>query len=157
MSLPCIILGGGPAGAACAIELARKGRRVVVLERTRTAQHKVCGDFVSAEASTLAAYLGVDLWALGATEINSFSLASRTEVVGTRLPFAAAALSRLQLDEALLQAASDAGADHLRLRAGSAERSGQLPPCRDVAGIEGLGHPTGGGLHAGRSASVASM
>src|ERR1700687_1880944 len=34
-ALPAIAIGGGLAGAAFALELARNGRRVVVLERTR--------------------------------------------------------------------------------------------------------------------------
>ena len=47
-----IVVGGGLAGSAFAIELARQGRPVVVLEKTTGAHHKVCGNF---EASASAA------------------------------------------------------------------------------------------------------
>ena len=56
-----IAVGGGLAGAAFALELARNGARVVVLERSRAAHLKVCGDFLSAEALDLLAYLGIIL------------------------------------------------------------------------------------------------
>ena len=45
-----IVVGGGLAGSAFAIELARQGRAVIVLEKTTGAHHKVCGEFLSAEA-----------------------------------------------------------------------------------------------------------
>ena len=48
-----IVVGGGLAGSAFAIELARHGRPVIVLERTPGAHHKVCGEFLSAEAQAL--------------------------------------------------------------------------------------------------------
>jgi 2-polyprenyl-6-methoxyphenol hydroxylase-like FAD-dependent oxidoreductase len=41
-----IVAGGGPAGSVLAWDLARKGVRVVVLERTRFPREKVCGDYV---------------------------------------------------------------------------------------------------------------
>jgi flavin-dependent dehydrogenase len=113
-SLPCIVVGGGPAGAACAIELARNGRRVMVLEKTRKAHHKVCGEFLSAEAQALIAYLGVDIRALGATQVRSFSLVCGGDFPIVDLPFRAAGLSRFVLDEALLQGAAQAGAEVLR-------------------------------------------
>lgn len=40
---PYIVVGGGLAGAAFALELARHGTPVMVVESTRTAHHKVCG------------------------------------------------------------------------------------------------------------------
>jgi flavin-dependent dehydrogenase len=112
--LPCVVVGGGPAGAACAVELARNGRHVIVLEKTRNAHHKVCGEFLSVEAQALIAYLGVDIRALGATEVNSFSLACGGDFPIVDLPFRAAGLSRFRLDEALLQAAVRAGAEAVR-------------------------------------------
>jgi flavin-dependent dehydrogenase len=112
--LPCIVVGGGPAGAACAIELARNGRRIIVLEKTRKAHHKVCGEFLSVEAQALIAYLGVDIWALGATKINSLSLVCGVDFPIVDLPFCGAGLSRFRLDQALLQAAVDSGAQALR-------------------------------------------
>ena len=38
-----IIIGGGPAGAACAITCARQGQNTVLLEKGRRGRHKVCG------------------------------------------------------------------------------------------------------------------
>ncbi|MCK5712085.1 MAG: FAD-binding protein, partial [Hyphomicrobiaceae bacterium] len=52
-----ITIGGGLAGSAFALELARHGARVAVIERTPSAQLKVCGDFLSAEAQHLLRYL----------------------------------------------------------------------------------------------------
>ncbi len=37
------IIGAGPAGSAAAIELARSGRQVVVIEKQRLGRDKVCG------------------------------------------------------------------------------------------------------------------
>jgi flavin-dependent dehydrogenase len=113
-SAPCIVVGGGLAGAACALELARNGRRVMVLERTRAAHHKVCGEFLSLEAQSLISRLGVDIWKLGATAIDKFHLVCGHDFPAVDLPFRAAGLSRYRLDEALLQAAALAGAEVVR-------------------------------------------
>ena len=129
-----IAIGGGLAGAAFAVELARNGAPVSVLEGTRGPHHKVCGEFLSAEAQGLIAYLGLDLAALGATSVGSFRLATAERQAEAPLPFRCAGLSRYRLDQALLQAAEKAGAviergvtvsqmepteGHVALRAGS--------------------------------------
>jgi flavin-dependent dehydrogenase len=47
------IIGGGPGGCAAAIAAAKKGARVLLLDRTRFPRQKVCGEFVSAESLEL--------------------------------------------------------------------------------------------------------
>ena len=66
-ALPVIAVGGGLAGAAFALDLARNGRRVIVLERTRGPHHKVCGEFVSEEGQGVLSSFGLDVGALGAS------------------------------------------------------------------------------------------
>jgi flavin-dependent dehydrogenase len=113
-ALPVIAVGGGLAGSAFALELARSGRRAVVLERTRAASHKVCGEFLSEETQCLLASLGLDVHALGAAPIAKLCLVAGERRAVSALPFAAAALSRHRLDEALLSLARKAGATVIR-------------------------------------------
>lgn len=103
-------MGGGLAGAAAAIRLARAGRAVTLLERERGPAHKVCGEFLSGEALDDLASLGMDALALGAAPIGAMRLVHGKHVAESRLPFRAAGLSRAVLDEALLQRATAAGA-----------------------------------------------
>ncbi|HWC65148.1 MAG TPA: FAD-dependent oxidoreductase, partial [Thermoanaerobaculia bacterium] len=49
-TLDVAIVGAGPAGSAAAIELARRGLTVAVLEKERFPRDKVCGEFLSPEA-----------------------------------------------------------------------------------------------------------
>ena len=126
-NLDAIILGGGPAGSAAAIELALAGRRVAVLERSLAAHDKVCGDFLSTEALSSLSSLGLNFSALGAVPIHRVRLAGPLGVSSATLPFAAQSLTRRKLDEALLQRASAARV--LVLRGHSAEslhRNGKL-------------------------------
>jgi flavin-dependent dehydrogenase len=108
------IVGGGLAGSAAAIVLARAGRNVLVIERAALPQHKVCGEFLSQEALTYLRALGVDAVALGAVQIESVRLAGREGESKARLPFAAMSLTRRKLDEELLCVAKKAGARILR-------------------------------------------
>lgn len=105
-----IAVGGGLAGAAFALELARNGHPVIVLERARAPQHKVCGEFLSAEAQVLLQVLGLDLASLHAVPISHACLVSEPYRAIFQLPFVAAAVSRFRLDQALLLAAQRAGA-----------------------------------------------
>jgi len=130
-NLDAIILGGGPAGSAAAIELASAGRRVALLERSVTAHDKVCGDFLSTEALASLSALGLNLSALpsgaSAEPIHRVRLAGSLGLSAADLPFAAQSLTRRALDEALLQQASAAHA--LVLRGHTAEslhRTGNL-------------------------------
>lgn len=104
-----IVVGGGLAGSAFAIELARHGRRVIVLERTSGPHHKVCGEFLSAEAQTLLSELGLDVWQLGASPATNLGLEFASSLPVVALPFRGAGLSRYRLDQALLEAAARVG------------------------------------------------
>ena len=54
-----IVVGGGPAGAAAAILLARMGQRVAVIEKAAFPRRKVCGEFISATTWPVLHGLGV--------------------------------------------------------------------------------------------------
>jgi len=114
MALPArasaLIVGGGPAGAAAAIALARAGQKPRLLERTSGPHDTVCGAFVGWDSVAALRRLGIDPFALGGHPIHRLRLFGSGREVETRLPRTAAGLSRRCLDETLLAAARAAGA-----------------------------------------------
>jgi menaquinone-9 beta-reductase len=104
-----LILGGGVAGCAAAIALARKGQSVSLIEREPTPRHKVCGEFLSGEALEDLHALGIDVASLGAVPIDQVRLAAAKRAAEAPLPFPAASLTRKALDTALIAEAIAAG------------------------------------------------
>src|ERR1700733_7012725 len=104
-----LILGGGVAGCAASIALARKGRSVTLIEREPTPRHKVCGEFLSGEALEDLRALGIDVASLGAVPIDYVRLAAARRAAEAPLPFPAASLTRKALDKALIAEAIAAG------------------------------------------------
>lgn len=108
--LEALIVGGGPAGAAAGALLARRGSEVEIIEQCPAMHHKVCGEFLSREAVSYLAQIGLDLDALGAVPIHSVRLARRKCIAESELPFPALSITRRKLDEALLALAQREGA-----------------------------------------------
>lgn len=106
-----LVAGGGLAGSALAIDLARAGRQAIIIERESGPHDKVCGEFLSFEAEHYLSRLGISPRALGAVTINAVRLVRGHRPVTARLPFQALSLSRCVLDEALLQLAIKEGVD----------------------------------------------
>lgn len=109
-----LVIGGGPAGATVAAVIAAAGREIMLIERNPGAADKVCGDFLSDGAVTALAKLDIDPTSLGAVPVTTLRIVRGRRLVETRLPFAAAGLSRRVLDEALLGYAAARGARVLR-------------------------------------------
>jgi flavin-dependent dehydrogenase len=109
-----LIIGGGPAGAAAAIRLALAGNPPTLIERSAGPHHKVCGDFLSADAIAALAALGVDLARFVPACIKRIRLVHGERVASVALPFSAFGLSRQVLDEAVLARAQAAGARVVR-------------------------------------------
>jgi len=118
-----LIVGGGPAGSAAAIALARSGIETELVERSEGPHDVVCGGFLGWDALAALERLGVDPAALGARTIRRLRLISAESSVEADLPNAAAGLSRRTLDEALLDRARQAGAE---VRRGRAVRAADL-------------------------------
>lgn len=114
-----LVVGGGPAGAACAIGLAQAGRAVTLIEREPAAIDKVCGEFVSVEAQAYLTRLGLPLAALGGHEISRLRLVRAGQAITAPLPFSGLGLRRRTLDEALLALAARNG---VQVRRGEAVR-----------------------------------
>ena len=110
------VIGGGPAGTSAAITAARFGARVVIFEGRDFPRHKVCGEFISAEA------LGVLAVLLDGSE-NDSRLAdiapplSRARLflgrraIEAKIQPAAVSITRYDLDAALWSVAKRAGVD----------------------------------------------
>jgi flavin-dependent dehydrogenase len=112
LSADVAILGGGPAGAALATLLAKRGVDVLLADRDRFPRDKVCGEFLSWDALPLLDRIGA---ASLLDEAGSPRL-ERCRIVGERgdaefpLPGVARGISRLRLDAALVDRARRAGA-----------------------------------------------
>ena len=65
-----LVLGGGLAGLAVALDLAGRGHRVAVVERRRYPFHRVCGEYVSNEVLPYLRRLGADPAALAPAAIR---------------------------------------------------------------------------------------
>ncbi len=109
-----LVAGGGPAGAACAITLARGGRRVLLVEREPGPREKVCGEFLGADALACLAALGIDPLALGGVRIAEARVARGTGAASCALPFAAGACRAACWMRRCSMAAAASGARLLR-------------------------------------------
>ncbi|HJM98549.1 MAG TPA: FAD-dependent oxidoreductase, partial [Acidimicrobiales bacterium] len=54
-----IVIGGGPAGSASAIDLAKNGLRVTLLDKSEFPRDKCCGDGLTAEALRILEEIGL--------------------------------------------------------------------------------------------------
>ena len=110
MSLPLLIVGGGPAGAAAAIVLARAGEKPLLIERNRETGDALCGGFLSWRTLETLAKLGVEADALNPAPTMRVRLFAGKHYAAALLPRPARSVSRRTLDTVLLKAAEIGGA-----------------------------------------------
>ena len=110
MNPALLIVGGGPAGAAAAITLARAGEQPVLIERTRETGDAICGGFLSWRTLETLAKLGVEADALNPAPTTRVRLFAGEWRADAPLPRPARSVSRRKLDTVLLAAAAAAGA-----------------------------------------------
>lgn len=110
-----VVVGAGPAGSSAALELARAGRHVLVVDRARFPRDKCCGDGLTTAALRRLDDLGLPLFTLpSATRAEAVRIhapSGRTVVLPLD-PSATpvAVVRRSDLDVALLRLAEAAGA-----------------------------------------------
>ena len=109
-----VVVGAGPAGALAAIELARKGIEVLLVEKRNFPRWKVCGCCLNAQAQAVLASVGQSelIEQQGGVALDQLLLGHKGKKCSIALP-GGRALSRERFDQALVDAAIAAGA-HFR-------------------------------------------
>lgn len=107
-----VIAGGGLAGLALSIQLARSGYSVALLEKEIYPYHKVCGEYVSLESWNFLEELGLPLsdWNLPIIRHLQVS-APNGESILHDLPLGGFGISRFKLDSAMAAIARSAGVE----------------------------------------------
>jgi len=116
LDVDVLVVGGGPAGSAAAVALARAGREVVVVDKATFPRDKICGDGLTSGALQRLEEIGVAPAKVASWRaVDTMKVVTPTGVVRT-LPFPtgqgtyAAVARRVDLDAEVLDAARRAGA-----------------------------------------------
>ena len=105
-----IIIGGGLAGLVSALELARAGHGVTLVERKTYPFHRVCGEYISNEVRAYVESLGIDLAGLGVATITRFQVSAPSgRLLESPLDLGGFGISRYLLDYELYKLAEAAG------------------------------------------------
>lgn len=106
-----LVVGAGPAGALAALELARLGVRVLLVEKRQFPRWKVCGCCLNGQAQAVLAAAGQAglIGRQGGVPLQQLRLGHRNQAMLLPLP-SGHVLSRERLDQALVEAAQAAGA-----------------------------------------------
>jgi flavin-dependent dehydrogenase len=107
---PALIVGGGPAGAAAALLLARASAPHLLVERSAETGDALCGGFLSWRTLETLERIGVRRAALNRDDIRRLRLFAGQTTAEAWLPRPALAVSRWRLDTLLLDHAVTAGA-----------------------------------------------
>ena len=105
-----LVIGAGPAGSACALQLARQGQQVMLVDQHTFPRDKVCGDGLIPDAHRALQRLG-----LYDEVMASAQAVAHVACIGPRggrvdVPGRLAVLPRLQFDDILKRGAERAGA-----------------------------------------------
>jgi flavin-dependent dehydrogenase len=107
-----IIAGGGLAGLALSIQLAKAGYRVALFEKERYPYHKVCGEYISLESWNFLQELGLPLSDWNLPVIRTLLLSAPNGLsLEQELPLGGFGISRYKIDAALAALARTAGVD----------------------------------------------
>src|SRR5579872_4135452 len=107
-----VIAGGGLAGLALSIQLAKAGWTVALFEKETYPFHKVCGEYISLESWNFLEELGLPLSDLNLPVIKSLLLsAPNGRSLQQQLPLGGFGISRYKIDAALAGIARRSGVD----------------------------------------------
>jgi menaquinone-9 beta-reductase len=110
MKYDLAIIGGGLAGLALSIDMARKGHSVAIIEKGCYPRHKVCGEYISNESERYLKELCPALHKLNLPVISRFQLTSGAgSSYETKLSPGGFGISRYLLEELLYKEACAAG------------------------------------------------
>ena len=142
-----VVVGAGPAGSAAAVELARAGREVLLLDRAAFPRDKPCGDLIGARAMAWARSLGI-----AEADLAPYSRLAGAHVTADggaldlvpvtalgRMPLRrsdARVVPRVVFDQAMVRAAERAGAV---VRQGTVRSVGPPEPEGRTVRVEGPG------------------
>lgn len=105
-----IIIGGGLAGLAAAILLAKQSLHVVVIEKNAYPFHRVCGEYISNESWPFLEMLGIPLSEMNLPKIRKLRLTTKgTKPLDAPLELGGFGLSRYELDAMLASQAKAVG------------------------------------------------
>ena len=107
---PALIVGGGPAGAAAALLLARARAPHLLIERSAETGDALCGGFLSWRTLATLESIGIRRAALNRDDIRRLRLFAGRHKAEARLPRPALAVSRWRLDTLMIEHAVTAGA-----------------------------------------------
>jgi flavin-dependent dehydrogenase len=104
------IIGGGLAGLALSIQLAKQGHSIILFEKEQYPFHRVCGEYISLESRDFLISLGVELEKMDLPAITQLQVSAvNGKILKQKLPLGGFGISRYLLDHTLMRLAMNAG------------------------------------------------